>query len=35
MRDQYLRTVTTAVVSLRTAAIHIVSIKVELIIGDL
>ena len=35
MRDQYLITVTATVVSLRTAAIDIVSVKVELIIGDL
>jgi hypothetical protein len=35
MRDQYLITVTATVVSLRTAANHIVAVKVELIIGDL
>jgi hypothetical protein len=33
MRDQYLETVTAAVMSSRTAAMHIVSAKVVLITG--
>jgi hypothetical protein len=35
MRDQYLITVTAIVVSSRTAAMHSVSVTVELIIGHL